>query len=512
MQNLNNFTGGLNTFISPNLISINEARVCKNINTLTGNLQPLKEDLLFSTDAEWVGKPEFFFFEGDWVKSTAGSSFVTYNNILYYTDGIGAIKFTDNGTDILELGITAPTTKPSITPTTPGETDDTYSRQYCYTYVYSTYGHESAPSPYSDITEGINPTTIGVVASTDINVDTINVYRIGDDLSSFTLVGTYPNTTGNITDIKSDLDIAENEILSTIGTIKPPSGLNYLTTYNNTLFASTGSKLYFSEYAVPNSWSELQTIELADEIIGIGATQNGLLLFNRNRTYILQGTDSSNFSLRLLNGSQGCIDHSTIQYLNNTLIWVSLDGICSSIGAGVTILTEMKLGRLSLNTYNSVVYDNQYFLFHSTGTYIVDYKTGGMVVTELDEIYKGGHYSYFDDTLYLQLASNDSIVKYTKGANNRSMTYKTGWLVDVGLSILKTYKKIYIYSLGALTVTVYVDGDKAIDALELEDGLNEFSISNDSTTGYYMELEVTGTGTLYSVNIATVEERETYNG
>jgi hypothetical protein len=112
---LNNFTGGLKTRVSPNLLSISEAQVCTNIDLLRGSIAPIKTDLLYSSDSSWLNKVNFYLFNGVWVKKNSGTSFVLFDNRLYYSQGSGELKVTTNGTNEYNLGIIAPTTKLSVT-------------------------------------------------------------------------------------------------------------------------------------------------------------------------------------------------------------------------------------------------------------------------------------------------------------------------------------------------------------------------------------------------------------
>jgi len=419
--------------------------------------------------------------------SGGSNTTLTYNDVVYFIEENNPITYIDGYSKV-------------------------NTRQYCYTYASSVYGYESAPSPLTEETEILGDTTLtGFVASSNPLVDQYKVYRIGGDITNLTLIETYSDSTTSVLDNKSDLSIAENDLLMTTGSTKPPDGLNHLSLYNSTLFASLDSKLYFSETALPNNWSELNTIEVSDTIIGMGATQNGLLIFTRNKTFLLRGTDASNFSLILLNGEQGCIDHSTISYINNMLVWVSLDGICSSIGAGVTNMTEQRLGKISLNTYGSVVSNNKYYLFHETGTYVLDYRSGNMTISEVDTIYYGGHYSNFHDSIFMY-RSDDVIVEFANSTTNRSLSYKTGWLTEGSLTKQKMYKKLYIFVTGDMLLNTYVDGRQSLENIELLTGYNELMVPQDDTRGYYTELQFSGTNSVVQLEVVIEIERVPYDG
>lgn len=577
---LNNFTGGLKTRVSPNLLSINEAQVCTNVDLLRGSIAPIKTDLLYSSDTSWLNKVNFYLLNGVWVKKNSGTSFVMFDNRLYFSQGSGDLKYTSNGTTEYSIGISKPPAKLTIASTlTPVKftvalsisttgakigdvitvnldgaqimthtlvdadvkanlkkfeytgsitsasnltalltntdsekfnltlTLDSELREitYMYTYYSSVTGFESAASPFTEnveIYEGSAVTVSGFAPSVNSTVDTIRVYRLGGDLTNFTLVGEKANTSAAFTDNFSDTAIAGNDLMLNFDFIPPPQNLNYLTLYSFSLFASNGNVLYFSNYASPDQWSEFNSFNFPDSITGMGSTQNGLLVFTRNQTYLIRGTDSSNFSKTLIHTSLGCVTHSTIQYLNNNLVWLSTDGILGSNGASITNITEVYLGRLSITPYNSVVYNSQYFLFHSTGTIVVDLRTGVAKIYNIDTVYKGAHYSYLLDSLFMY--TDDTIVKFSEGTTNRALKYKTGWLTENGVTTLSIYKKIYLYTIGTLTLNLYIDGTKVLDSIVLPSGFSEYNIPK--VRGYYTEIEVQGTGELVEVDY-TIENR-----
>lgn len=610
---INKFNSGLSKKISPNLIALDESVVCVNLDTSVGKLAPLKQDTIYTSNISWLNKPAIYWFEGNWVKNGLGTSYATFNNILYWSQGFGALKYTDNGSDIRDLGISAPISKLSVasgkaaivsisnSSTGSGELpegsysyrivsyiNDEYSyedktiahdgvaginifvtntnaidklyigrlvgskyytiyetiapttglahldqvldistngtlsfisgltktntRQYCYTYYSTATGHESAPSPLSVETDILGSANVsGFLPANDSIIDRVKLYRIGGNITNLTLVNTYAVPLTTITDDLTDLDIAENDLLVTKGLIPPPDGLNYLTVYNSSLFASIDSKLYFSDEALPNNWSELNTIQVQDSITGLGATQNGLLVFTRNRTYLLRGSNSLDFSIIMLNDSQGCIDHGTIKYVSNQLLWLSLDGICSSIGSNISLVSENKLGRLNVNSYGAIVYDNQYFLFTDTETYVIDFRFNSIIIFTLDSIYKGGAYSYSTDKLYLYRI-DDTIVEYATSTSNRSLTYKTPWLSHNGITKVKVYKKLYLYIEGEISIDIYIDKALALDSFDLSEGFNELSLPNSFTRGYFMQIEFRGPGSVLQVEIINEEERIPYNG
>lgn len=375
-------------------------------------------------------------------------------------------------------------------------------RNYVYTYYSSASGFESSPSESSlELAVDVNNVEItGFTQTLDPTVDTIKIYRIGGTLVNYYLVDSLAISSLAYTDEKSDLDIlAVGEILSTTGFIQPPKGTKFLTEFNSAIFASNESTLYFSNPGLVDQWTGFNFIAFPEEITGLGSTQNGLLVFSRNKTWIITGESLSTYSKQLLNGSQGCISHSTVAYVSNNLLWQSLDGICLSMGGNIELISWPKLGRISFNPITAEVFDNQYFLFHETGTLIIDFRQG-VRFSELDLIARGAYYSSRFDRLYILIPDSIGIYEFGEGELLEYL-YKTGWLTEGRLTNFKTYKKVYLYCVGTSTIKLYMNGVLA-NTLGLVNGFNELTFPQVKTKGYYIELEISGTGEVLEIEFS----------
>lgn len=381
------------------------------------------------------------------------------------------------------------------------------SRNYIYTYYSSLTGIESAPSAFPDSLDvDINNVTIsGFVPSAENTVDTIRLYRLGGTLTDYFLVASLPVSTLIYNDTKSDLKVLEEGVLlESKGFIKPKAGIRFLTEFNSALFGSVGSTLYFSNPGLVDNWTDFNFIEFPEPITGLGATQNGLLVFSRNKTYIIVGEDLSTYSKQLLNGSQGCISHSTINYVSNNLIWQSLDGLCMSLGSNIELLSWPKLGKISLNPIKAQVYDNTYYLFHTTGTLIVDFRQG-VKFSESTIIARGAYYSPEFDKLYILKPGDVGVYEFGEGTD-LTYAYKTGWLHEGKLTNRKSYKKVYIYSKGLNSIEFFANGISIL-TVTLNQGLNEINLPQISSKAYHIEFRLTGSGEVYEIDF-TVEGRQ----
>ena len=371
---------------------------------------------------------------------------------------------------------------------------------YVYTYYSTSTGFESAPCNVSNEikVEALYAKVTGFTVPTDPSVDAIKLYRMGGTLTDFFHVVDLAINSTEYNDSKTDTEVLNEEgLLSTYSNIKPPSTLRFITEYNNSLFACLDTQLWFSEPGIVDTWKSTNWIQFPEHITGLGATANGLLVFSRNKTWIIVGEDANSYSKYLLSNDQGCVTHNTIQFTDNVLLWYSLDGICSSNGGAVDVISFPALGKLVIEPVASCVSEKQYYLFHNDGTIVVDFRESMRFYT-LDLKVKGASYISEFDAMYVLIPSSIGIHKYNDG-EDLSFKYRTGKLTEGELTNYKTYKVIYVYSKGSNTITISLDDVVVINEVALIDGLNEILLPQYQTKGYGIELEFSGTGTIYEV-------------
>lgn len=491
---LNDFSGGQNTRVAPHLIHPNEAQIYTNIDNESGSLKPLNGHI--DTGVVIDRYFTYFYAEAEWVSRANESHFVEFRDKLYISNGSALQEY--YGGIGYDLGIEGPDNLVPLTGTTPVLGDDVYT--YVYTYYNSSNGRESKPSlPSEEVTDLLTITIGALTPSTDPVVDKIRLYRLGGSLTQYTLVHTLDNiVTAPFLETVEDIDAAGNYILDSINNDIPLSGLKYVTEAYAMLFAALDDKLYYSEIAKPYAWPSVNYIDFEDTITGIGTLSNGILVFTEYKTYIITGNSPTGFSKFLLSGSQGCLNHNSIQFVDNQLLWMSNDGICSTNGGQINILTHPKLGKINfLEVYGSAVHDNVYYLNHHTvdGGSILAYDfrynqivkvlelTGNNIVSKRDRLYQ-----HYNGTLR-QLLVGDPL----------TMHYKSPLLVEGKRSEYKIYKEVYISYSGELNVKFYVDGVEK-NSVDLT-GSGTYNLKVDSSSnGYGIEFEVVGTGTIYEID------------
>lgn len=486
------FNGGLNTRQAPYLLQTNEAVEYSNVDNESSSLKPVKKKATSGTLLDqWA-----YYFEAQevWESSATKRHYLEYQANLYYTIVNGVPKYFDGTTHYL-LGIEAPSVALIVSDGIAGNLTGTYN--YIVTYYNSTKGVESQPSPISldvvAVAESIDVTSIPV--SSDPQVDEKRIYRVGGNLTSFSLVATIPNATVSYNDDIADVDIPGNDMIAD-DYDQCQSGMKYLTEAYGILFGVLDDKLYFSLTGQFTYWPAVNFIDFPVEITGIAATSLGLVVFTSYRTYIITGATPAAFSKRTLSGDQGCLTFDSIQYVKNTVLWVSSDGICSIDGSVVKVLSKDKLGTTALSIAGSAFHNEVYYALKSDNTIIAyDFRFGAML-KELD--LEVTNLVVAEDTLYGY--KTDSYFELFADTADESFAYTSPELSDGSLTLRKTYKSVLIHCLGAIQVQVYIDGTLRKTKSFTTHDTHEVKVPEEYKNGYHIQFRFTGTGEVFEVD------------
>lgn len=497
MAQINQWNGGLNTRVDSSMIAVNEGVTYLNVDNSRVTLSPVKADTLVLSSV----KDYCYKFEGTLIQSDNYRNYVEFQEKIYYSDSIGRPQKSNDGITWYNLGITKPSN--TLTIATSGSSTMSGTYQYCYTYFNDNDGTESQPNTFSSellvSSQGVQVS--GITASTDAQVTNIKLYRLGGSLTEMSLVVTLSNTTQSYLDALGD-DVIDGTVLTSYSYAPALTALKYLTEYNVMFFGAIGDKLYFSDVAFVNYWSELNFIDFDAPITGIGSTPNGLLVFTKYKVYVVVGTDPTTLAKYFLNGNQGCVEHKTIKFTINTLSWVSPDGVCMSDGNAIQVVTRDKLGRLEYSSIKDCsVFDDVYYLVLNDRTLCLDNRYVPCF-RELD-ITPTSMFVYEDVLYYVQ---SGNLYSLGTSSSNKTFTFESGKLSDfnvtsgvsTSLTSIKNYKDIYIWASGDITITFYIDGS-SVGSFVLVEGFNDIKLPQNKRTGYYMSYSVTGTGTINEI-------------
>jgi len=269
--------------------------------------------------------------------------------------------------------------------------------------------------------------------------------------------------------------------------------------------------LRWSNMGNPLVWDATNFLNMDKVITGIGTTGNGLLVMHTTETHALLGTETNNFTKRIISKSQGCIDFRSISEFHGNCIFGSIEGISMSNGGTVELISYNKLGPLLLSKYafddiynvskseilSSAVVGNQYFLLMkdgyllkldiSTGVYSTITASEMLGITAINGALVGAQTNqelyriYFDES----------------GAKTYSIT--TGELTEGALTNLKEYDKVRVALTGTGSITVNINGKSVLENKTLVEPLAEIGIPNEHNKGTSIQFIVSGIGELHSI-------------
>jgi len=368
--------------------------------------------------------------------------------------------------------------------------------QYQATYYNSADGTESGPSLFStekELTNGGYVSSVALTASTDPQVDKIRLYRVGGNLTTSTLVSEFSNSTTAVEDNAADTDLT-GQLLSSSIAFNPPVGLAFLSTAYAMLFAAEGSKLRFTPIGEPNSWPELYFLEFDLDITGIAAVSNGVLVFTKYETHLVTGTGPNALSKQRLSADQGCLAFESIQVMGGAALWVSTDGICTSGGGPVQVVSKQTLGKFSVNATASAVYDESYYVLDSGGT-----------VTQFDFAYSKVYKTQTPGVTSLAIA-NDVLYGVKSGelqefyaGTEATMKYKSPRFIEGSVTEQKWYKKFTIYHEGDIIIKVYIDNALVATRELTGTDSTEIQVPAKDQRGHFVQFELEGTGTVHEI-------------
>jgi len=387
--------------------------------------------------------------------------------------------------------------------------DDLTPVTYAMTYYNSNDGTESAPifsNEYPLAPDIFETWLFDVPVSSDPQVTSKRIYRIGRDLTSYTLVATINNADTYYIDTLEDTQLP-GSILDAQDNLPPPAtGMSHLTEAYAMLFAIDGDKLIYTPIGKPNYWPATYFIDFPRQLTGIAKTAIGLLVFDNVETWLVTGTGPLTLAKQQLTGSQGCLNGDTVVNVQGAAWWVSADGVCVSNGGEVKVFTRDKLEWISPSDWgdcvNAVVHDDMYFLAREgiyTSALVVDAHRN--VVKEVD--WNVEAFFTAENYLYGYNSSSGGILGEYIGDREpisfTSMTYLSPKYYGNGMTDQKVYKNFYIVSSGTVTVQVLINDAVVVTKTVSGFDNHQIKIPADKTRGLFVQFRITGTGTVFEL-------------
>lgn len=510
MNMVQDFTGGLNNKLNKIKILDSQGQIYNNIDVITNCLSALKNDKEVDQEVDNVSP---YYFKKNWTFAPNTASYARLLGLAYRAYD-SKLEKTYSGKSWVNLWIEPPQEAPKITlgdEYEDGNEDPEgfYGEdiRYCYTYYNSTDGAESAPSPYSPSmvvgreTTGNNAhwikqrTYIAVKKSNDPQIDQIRIYRMGGGVLTFQCAVETSNITENILDNRPTDDLGDQ--IDTIGYIEPPK-VSYICAYYALLFGVQNANkniLQYSNEANPLIWNPLNYIIFDENIVGLGASSLGLLVFTEYRVYIIYGTTVSEFQRYLLYDNIGCMNHNSIQSYKGMVIWQAKAGIYLFDGSNCTNLTVMVLQEFENEIISSTFLDEVYYgLFDNGNIITIDFRFETHPVMMITDSYEGIHAA--NNKLYG--IKNGKLYEVTGSTECRELHWKSKAYTESAATVLKNYKYLQVYVNGNFRFKCYTDGRLAAD-IQLKEGYTEVKLNQELRTAYMIEFEIIGKGQVLEI-------------
>lgn len=509
---LKQFNGGLSLRIDPTLLAPQEALLYNNVDVDNIALKSAKSYNCISQNVE----SNFYKLNDTFLSGTGYLNYTEYKGVVYFT------RFEDvpgrfDGVTITNMGIERPEIALEAEQENPPDSNvistSQVTLQYVYTYYSTTTGLESAPSDISnELTLDANKivSLVNFRASSNDLVDTIRLYRIGAGITTMQLVKELPNVGDTLTGVQPNqtpvktifdntptIDII-GTILDTYSNLPPKIGFKNFTEAYGIMFASLGSRLYFSQIGKVEYWPEANFIEFAEEITMILPTQDGLIVSSRSRTDLLIGTTIADFAVVFVSREHGSLYHFSGKLLNGIPIWIAQDGLATFVNGSIKILSKNKLGTILIDAIDVTVDNENYYISRSDGSLLA-------LDARFNEVYKTftfdknvKYLGTFGGKLYASL-EDKKVVELFTGDDDLTFTYLSPIFDEGSSTIVKMYNSIYISLNGQFEITIYIDGESVLQRTINGNDVFELNPPYEKQRGYNIQFKIVGKGVIREI-------------
>jgi len=325
-----------------------------------------------------------------------------------------------------------------------------YDTSYVYTFV-SAYGEEGPPSPAStviitDDNMTINLSNLETSSSvTNLNLSKKRIYRsnTGSNSTQFQFVAEVVLANTTYTDTSKNSELAE--VLPSSTWIAPPDDdaslypdgpMKGLIALGNGTFAGfTGNRICFSESYQPHAWPADYRIGIEEQIVGMKATSNGLIVATEGPPYLVTGSDPASMVAIKIETAEAGLSKRSMVDMGESVYYAGPNGLMVAAGAQAQNLTEgiITPEQWQSNYYPSTItgfyWQGRYVGFYNTGSgyggFIFDPRQGTNALVDLDAsaLIRGGFTDPDDNELYLIIANK--IEKFQGSSTDLTYNWKS---------------------------------------------------------------------------------------
>lgn len=333
------------------------------------------------------------------------------------------------------------TTTPNVTFTFAYDTTraEDYKVNRSYTYAFVSGWGEVGPPADASISVAVSPVQDCTLSNFDTsvagnyNVTHIYIYRTVVDAQSVTAyqyVTQQAIGTATYTDTATDADTGET--LLTTSWLTPEATLSGLVALpNGSLAGFVGKTVYFSVPNQPHAWRPDDGYTVDYDIVGLGVSENSLIVGTEGIPYTIIGDDPSLMSVvKVVSGDpekpefrQACANKQSIA----GAAYASPDGLVVISGAVGRIATKSFYSEeqwRDLTPANMIgeFYDGRYYGWSGSTTIIIDFNMERSGLTTTDVAVTGLYSDLLTDTLYL--IQDDAITSWNSGTDYLELIWK----------------------------------------------------------------------------------------
>ena len=360
-----------------------------------------------------------------------------------------------------------------------------FSTSYVYTFV-SSYGEEGPPSAASTVLTTddnavitvSNLSTAGAKSNNNFgsSAGTKRIYRsnTGSNTTAFQFVAEVAMATTSYDDTSDNDELAE--VIPSYYWVAPPDDdtnvypdgpMKGLTALPNGIMAGfTGKRICFSEPFLPHAWPTSYRTAIEDNIVGMKAVGNGLIVTTEGSPYLVAGSDPASMSAIKIESTQACLSKTSMVDMGQYVIYAGAEGLVAAAGTDVQIITEGLItpdqwqSTYYPSTINATLWKGRYLGFYNTGSgfggFIFDPRGGKNALTELtaSALIRGTFTDPDDGNAYLIIANQ--IKKFQGGTTDQTYTWKSKDFVPpkpTSMGFVKVDAEAF-----PVTVKVYGDG------------------------------------------------------
>lgn len=291
------------------------------------------------------------------------------------------------------LGIPAPSAAPGVTKGgTASTTEEVQDFAYVYTFV-SDHGEEGPPSSPSNIISWTSTETIALSmpqsaqpsgSGYSFATGKKRIYRAnaGSNAAYFQYVDEVAMSAITYTDNASSASLGE--VLPSEGWIGPPDDnislypdgpMQGLIAVGNGVFCGyAGKRLCFSEPYLPHAWPVQYRITIEEEIMGLSATNNGVVVMTKGFPYFVTGTDPAAMTAIQVDVAQSCLNTDSIVDMGEYVLYSGPDGLVQVSNTTGQVISKEFISSLQWNadfyasTYKAFLYEGVYVAFWESGS------------------------------------------------------------------------------------------------------------------------------------------------